>query len=68
MVFKTVLKLLKNHISDQLVNLFNLSHTTGSFPTLLKTAKVIPIHKKESKLDYTNYRSIFLLPNLDKIL
>ena len=63
-----VLKLIKNNISDQLADLFNLSFTTGSFPTLLKTANVIPIHKKESKLDYTNYRPISLLSNLDKIL
>ena len=41
-----VLKLLKNDISDQLTDLFNISFTAGIFPTLLKTAKVIPIHKK----------------------
>ena len=29
-----VLKLLKNDISDQLADLFNLSFTTGSFPTI----------------------------------
>ena len=63
-----VLKLLKNDISDQLSNLFNLSFTTGSFPTLVKTAKVIRIHKKQSKVDYTNYHPISLLSNLDKIL
>ena len=63
-----VLKLLKNDISDQFADLFNLSFTTGSFPTLLKTVKVIPIHKQESKLDYTNYCLISLLSNLDKIL
>ena len=40
----------------------------ASVPTLLKTAKVIPIHKKESKLDFTNYHPISLLSNLDKIL
>ena len=39
-----VLKLLKNDISDQLADSFNLSFTTGSFPTLLKPVKVIPIH------------------------
>ena len=61
-----VLKLLKSDISDQLSNLFNLSFTTGSFPTLLKIDKVIPTHKKEPKLDYTNYRPISLLSNLDK--
>ena len=40
--------MLKNDISEQLADLFNLSFTTGTFPTLLKTAKVIPIHKKDS--------------------
>ena len=63
-----VLKLLKNDISDELADLFHLSFTTDSFPTLLKTANIIPIHKKESKLDYTNYNPISLLSNLDKIL
>ena len=60
--------MLKNDISEQLADLFNLSFTTGTFPTLLKTAKVIPIHKKDSKSNFTNYRPISLLSNLDKIL
>ena len=38
--------MLKNDISEHLADLFNLSFTTGTFPTLLKSAKVIPIHKK----------------------
>ena len=63
-----VLKMLKNDISEQLTDLFNLSFTTGTFPTLLKTAKVIPIHKKDSKSNFTNYHPISLLSNLDKIL
>ena len=41
-----VLKLLKNDISEKLADLFNLSFTTGGFPTVLKTTKVIPNHKK----------------------
>ena len=57
-----------NDISEQLADLFNLSFATETFPTLLKTAKVIPIHKKDSKLDFTNYRPISLLSNLDEIL
>ena len=63
-----VLNMLKNDISEQLADLFNLSFTTGTFPTLLKTAKVILIHKKDSKSNFTNYRPISLLSNLDKIL
>ncbi|XP_057310296.1 uncharacterized protein LOC130648273 [Hydractinia symbiolongicarpus] len=39
----------------------------GIFPSNLKTARVIPIHKKGSKLELTNYRPISLLTNIDKI-
>ena len=44
-----VLNMLKNNISEQLSDLFKLSFTTGTFPTLSKTAKVISIHKNYSK-------------------
>ena len=60
--------MLKNDISEQLPDLFHLSFTTGTFPTLLKTDKVIPIHKKDSKSSFTNYCPISLLSNLGKIL
>ena len=40
-----------------------------AFLSVLRTAKVIPVFKKlDSKLDYSNYRSIFLLSNIEKIL
>ena len=38
-----VLKLLKNDIFEQLVDVFNFSFSTGNFPTLLKTFKVIVV-------------------------
>ena len=56
-----ILFLLKNEIFKPLVDLFNLSFKTGVFPSVLKSAKVIPVFKKDSKLDYSNYRSISLL-------
>ena len=62
-----ILKLLKKDISTQLVDIFNLSFSSGIYPTPLKTAKVIPIHEKYSKLEYSNYRAITLLSNTDKI-
>ena len=37
---------------------------TGVFPS----AKVVPVFKKDSKLDYSNYRPISLLSNIEKIL
>ena len=63
-----ILKLAKDKISENLSSIFNLSFSTGSFPDVLKVAKIIPIHKKDSKLDCTNYRPISLLSNLDKII
>ena len=51
-----------------MADLFNLSFKTGVFPSVLKTAKVIRIFKKDSKLDYSNYRPISLLSNIEKIL
>ena len=63
-----ILFLLKNDISKQLADLFNLSFLTGVFPSVLKTAKVVPVFKKDSKLDYSNYHPISLLSNIEKIL
>ena len=45
-----------------------MSFTSGVFPSALKIAKVVPVHKNDSKLDFSNYRPISLLSNLDKIL
>ena len=41
---------------------------TGVFPSVLKIAKVVPVFKKDSKLDYSNYRPISLLSNIEQIL
>ena len=38
---------------------------SGVFPPALKIAKVVPVHKKDSKLDFIKYQPI---SNLDKIL
>ena len=45
-----------------------MSFSTGQFPSVLKIAKVIPINKKQSKVDYINYRPISLLSNIEKII
>ena len=52
---------------EHLANICNLFFSTGIFPSTLKTDKVIPIHKGNSKLEVSNYRSISLLSNIDKI-
>ena len=63
-----ILQLLKWDMSYPLSIIFNMSLTTSVHPDLLKIAKTIPIFKKGSKLNISNYRSISLLSNLNKIL
>ena len=63
-----ILFLLKNEILKQFADLFNLSFMAGLFSSVLKTAKVVPVFRKDSKLDFSNYRPISLLSNTEKIL
>ena len=45
-----------------------MSFSTVQFALVLKIAKVIPVHKKQSRVDCTNYRPISLLSNIEKII
>ena len=56
------LKLTADIIAPILTRLFNDSLSSGIYPTIFKSAKVIPIHKKGSKSDKSNYRPISILP------
>ena len=60
-----ILFFLENEMSKQLADLFNLSFMTG-ISSVLKTLKVVPVFKKNSKLDYSNYCLIFPLSNIQK--
>jgi len=62
-----ILKLISQDISIPLSKLINLSFETGVFPEILKISKVVPIFKKGSPLEPSNYRPISLLSNLEKI-
>ena len=50
-----------------LSKLANLCFITGVFPDIIKTAQVTSTHKKESKLNFLNYRPISLLSCFSKI-
>ena len=63
-----ILQLLIHDISKPLTQIFNLSFKTGVHPDLLKTARVMPVYKKGTRLLVANYRPISLLSNLNKIL
>ena len=55
-------------IAPALTQIFNLSMSKAEFPSPFKLARVVPIHQKGSKLDYTNYRPISVLPITSLIL
>ena len=48
--------------------IINLSIKTGVVPDEMKTARVIPLYKKNSKLEPGNYRPVSILSTLSKIL
>ena len=47
--------------------IINSSFSEGIFPTGLKNARVVPIHKSGSRTDVTNYRPISLLSSFSKV-
>ena len=51
------------HLLDSLIN---CSFKSGIFPDPLKIAKVIPLHKSDSKESIRNYRPISILPYFSK--
>ena len=54
-------------ISRHLAKVFNKCLETGSYPDILKVAKVISLHKKGSKCDVGNYRPISILSPVNKV-
>ena len=55
-------------LDKPLLELINLIFAQGKFPTILKIAKVIPIHKKGDKSECDNDRPISLISNISKLL
>lgn len=62
-----ILKVIARSISPILTYVFNKSLYQSVFPATWKTANVIPIHKKGSVNDCTNYRPVALTSCLAKI-
>ena len=62
-----VFKLIKYEITPALTHIINLSISNQTFPSLWKTAKVIPLHKKNETLLPKNYRPVSLLSVLSKV-
>ena len=64
----SVIKAVSSPIVTPLVHCLNLSIQTGVVPNELKLARVIPIFKKGSANEISNYRPISILPCFSKIL
>ena len=61
-------KLAADIIDKPLHHIVTLSILQRKFPSNWKFSKVIPLHKKESKLECKNYRPVSILSPLSKIL
>lgn len=63
-----IVKNVATFLVDPLKYIFNLSISSGEFPSQLKKALVIPLFKSGDKKAVGNYRPISLLPIFSKIL
>ena len=63
-----MLKATAESIAPSLAKVFSLSLLSGKFPSLWKSARVVPIHKSGSKSDASNYRPKSLLSVVSKLL
>ena len=55
-------------LKDVLTDCINSSFLTGTFPSCLKQANVVPLYKKKVRTDPTNYRPVSLLNSLSKVI
>ena len=62
-----ILQLIANDAAHVLTGCFNSLLAEDYFPDELKVADIIPIHKKGSTSDKSNYRPISLLPTVSKV-
>ena len=62
-----ILKCARNILSSPLAEFINLSVQSGKYPSKLKHAKIIPVHKGDDETDLSNYRSISLLSVFNRI-
>ena len=67
-ISNNLLKSISNEILAPLELIFNKSIEEGIFPSNMKKADVVPLHKSKDKHECSNYRPISLLLTLSKLL
>ena len=63
-----IFKKLSTIIAPVICNVFNSAIAEGTFPSILKIARVILLHKAKSRKVKNNYRPISLLPFISKLI
>ena len=61
-----ILKIAKQIVSKPITMLIYKTTENTSFPSKLKEAQVVPLHKKNSQLEVGNYRPVGILPVVSK--
>ena len=56
------LKMISLHIGQYMAHFFNFMIENGVYPSYLKKARVVPVHKAGDRTNVTNYRPISVLP------
>jgi len=64
---RLLIKLIPSFITE-ITLIINQCIRSGTFPNLLKLAKVIPIYKKDNPSNFGNYRPISILPSMSKVI
>ena len=64
----SMVKHVKDPITIPLVHICNRSFVTGIFSNERKTANVVPIHKSDDEMLFSNYRPVSVLPVFSKLL
>ena len=63
-----VLKICAAELSSPLSSLYSACFRQGVYPSLWKTANVVPVHKKQARSSMKNYRPVSLLSVVSKVM
>ena len=56
------------HLKESLYHMFNVVFRNGDFPNIWADGIIIPLHKKEDKMNVNNYRGIIISSCVSKVL